>query len=1348
LKANIINKKGIIKLAQQNNIVKRQGCTEHKIIINYGKQVTQSQFEIFDLFDDVHCVIGMNLLSKIGITIGNIVTDWSDQIGYEIPEVDPSPYKPNETPFGTPEQRSAMLKQLESSIEANKNISPKAYCTIPDSEIRLPIRTDTQVNTHRRQFPIAEALRPIVQAQVDKWRDNGIIKPAKPGTPHNSPIFLVRKKNPQGEYAGDYRVVIDCRLINAALDPARIERFPLPLISELHKKMSKHSLFTVVDLSQCFHSFKIKRESRPYLTFTDMNGFTWSFAHCPFGITMISSVCQRILSILFEDLKDMVTHFIDDVTIHTENDLQKHTEVVKMVLDRLTKVNLRVNTEKMHFAQKSIFILGFCMSEKGLALDPRKVSNILDWTPTVANTRELSSRLGLINFFRSHLPNLSTLTAPLDKLRNSKNLKADWTQEHSNIMIKLQQLLVSAPILSTPNLKYDMCLVTDSSAFGIGAALYQVINNRVYYLGFIARRLAPSETRWGSSKRELAAVAYAFQRFHQWLYGRRFHLFVDNTGLLYLHSKEKINRMVENFYDTIFRMDFDITYCMGMKNILADQLSRIFWPDSLVEGGNKQPLLIHAKQNLENKNNEEAERNEKQKRKAKKISNPSSKKQKHTIESMESHIHAQGQLNNEHKQQQKDTQNNYLQKGKEKTIKQMTKKKPKEHKYIFSACGKVTLKEWTVKDIVKDKETTNTEETLNLNNTNGTLRNELNKESSTTAIKKLPEMDRLINGITRKEFRELIDKLGHHNHLEEINYTEGSTKTDTQTNPTQVVNMHEVNKNNETNAPHKIDGKHDTGLTENSIHNIPHKKPSYAENLYNPDLDNYPDLELDDHQLNINTQNILDINEAISSSSSSNYSSTTTSNHNMYICASRLDTYQTPKNEEEKQDILEKSHLLGHFGIHAMESVIHQDLNYHWKGMREDITNYIRKCHKCQKFNLAKHVYHPPKQETPEGIFDHIVFDLGTFDCTTPRGNNFMLVVMDLFSRFIILRAIPDKTAVTIAKELVSIFSLFGYPRIVGHDNGREFTSILLENILKHAGVENRASLPFSPQGNGCCEAAVKTSKTIIMKMLEGRREDWDLYIDGTALCLNIHRTRLHGMRPFTVMFHREPNEFKDYTHLTPVLPEQDIDVEAFKQKLDMIDRIIVPAIRDQIMKTQKKDSTYFRKRHRILENPYPIGATVMIKNIENKNNKTDPNYEGPFYIHGHTRNGSYILVDKTNTFLARDVPTQQLKLVSTDKINQTDDKNVYEVEAILKHKGSAPNYQYLTRWKSYDADHDTWEPSNSFDSIEPIKAYWNRFNAANPNAKHTVAPRALRTRRIPTREDRSRNRRARFEAP
>ncbi|CEP19913.1 hypothetical protein [Parasitella parasitica] len=271
---------------------------------------------------------------------------------------------------------------------------------------------------------------------------------------------------------------------------------------------------------------------------------------------------------------------------------------------------------------------------------------------------------------------------------------------------------------------------------------------------------------------------------------------------------------------------------------------------------------------------------------------------------------------------------------------------------------------------------------------------------------------------------------------------------------------------------------------------------------------------------------------------------------------------------------------------------------------------------------------------------------------------------MDLFSRFIILRAIPDKLATTVAKELVSILSLFGYSKVIKHDKGKEFSNQLLKSLAVHAGVEQAVSLPFNPLGNSNAEAAVKSAKGLIIKILEGRA---DLYLDGTAYCLNLHKSRLHGMMPFVVVFARLPNELKDYSQIEAVLPEQEIDYQ-----------------------NKRADNAYFRKRHKILEKPFPIGSPVMIKNVE-KNKKTDPNYGGPYSVYGYTKNGSYILQSKSDAFLSRDVPKSHIKLISEDGIRPEEKNHVDEVLSILKHRGEEPNHEYLVRWKGFDSSYDMY---------------------------------------------------------
>ncbi|SAM07861.1 hypothetical protein [Absidia glauca] len=143
------------------------------------------------------------------------------------------------------------------------------------------------------------------------------------------------------------------------------------------------------------------------------------FKGCPFGLKPISSKFQRVMTNLFsqEPFNTFVATFIDDIVIFSKT-MDEHRTHVHMVIDELTKIKLILNPKKCHFAQKTIYLLGFCVSANGeKSLDPRKVTNTQDW-PIPKTGKDIQRFLGLINYFRDFIPLISTLTAPLDALRS------------------------------------------------------------------------------------------------------------------------------------------------------------------------------------------------------------------------------------------------------------------------------------------------------------------------------------------------------------------------------------------------------------------------------------------------------------------------------------------------------------------------------------------------------------------------------------------------------------------------------------------------------------------------------------------------------------------------------------------------------------------------------------------------------------------------------------------------------------------------------------------------------------------------------------------------------------------
>lgn len=270
--------------------------------------------------------------------------------------------------------------------------------------------------------------------------------------------------------------------------------FQLPLIRDVFEKVGQANVFTTLDITQAFHRLPIHEPDQIKTSFPPVDGKSYMFIGCPFGIKTTSSKFQRVMNVLFNDLT-YVTTFVDDIVIFSRN-LDEHEKHVITVIERLTKVNLVLNPRKCFIGMRSIYLLGFCISEGGrTSLDPRKVANVQDW-PTPKTGKDIERFLGIINYFRNHIPNASSLTAPLDRLRKGSDLKAVWTKELQAAFDRLKEALQRSPVLHQPDMSQPFCVATDASSSGIGAMLYQVRNGKKCYIAFMARSLTKAEKNY------------------------------------------------------------------------------------------------------------------------------------------------------------------------------------------------------------------------------------------------------------------------------------------------------------------------------------------------------------------------------------------------------------------------------------------------------------------------------------------------------------------------------------------------------------------------------------------------------------------------------------------------------------------------------------------------------------------------------------------------------------------------------------------------------------------------------------------------------------------------------------
>jgi transposase InsO family protein len=404
--------------------------------------------------------------------------------------------------------------------------------------------------------------------------------------------------------------------------------------------------------------------------------------------------------------------------------------------------------------------------------------------------------------------------------------------------------------------------------------------------------------------------------------------------------------------------------------------------------------------------------------------------------------------------------------------------------------------------------------------------------------------------------------------------------------------------------------------------------------------------------------------------------------------------------EEEKRELLQTEHFLGHVHHDTLFKKLFNQ-GYGWKGMRKDCIDFCAACPECLRVNVAKYGYHPLTPIHASLPFDHLAIDLIGPLPTTKDDFSLILIVIDVFTRFVLLRPLKDKRAVSIATELFKIFVDFGHPRIIQSDNGLEFVNNIIASVMKLYAIDKRVTVPYHPRANGIVERSVRTTLALIKKSIQGEGTDWKRVLPSVQLMVNNRIASIHGSTPFSVMFARKLNPFRDFEDTENLAT---ISEEAISKRLSEITSIIFPTIDSKMRENLNKIKGKWDQKpnHNV---DFAPGTVVMLRNPV-RSNKLDADFLGPFKILRKTRGGSYVLADACGTLLGKNVAPSQLKLVTPTALDSR-----FYVDTIVDHKTSETDGQmwYRVRWLGFPPESDTWEPVHHFDDPATIREYWKR---------------------------------------
>ena len=222
---------------------------------------------------------------------------------------------------------------------------------------------------------------------------------------------------------------------------------------------------------------------------------------------------------------------------------------------------------------------------------------------------------------------------------------------------------------------------------------------------------------------------------------------------------------------------------------------------------------------------------------------------------------------------------------------------------------------------------------------------------------------------------------------------------------------------------------------------------------------------------------------------------------------------------------------LGHYnemGGHMGATKTHAKAKrfYYWSGMFDWICALTADCLTCQN-NKPKPKH---RNEVPLEVWQNETVPFRTIhiDHKGPihpisASNVHCLLIVDAFSRFLMVYPVRNKTALATITAVEKWFRFFGIPQSIIHDRGTAFINTELINWTKELGITLRPRTVYSHWTNGKIETQNQHIARYWRNFLNDAGNNWSSLAPKFALAHNTSVNSTTGKTPYENVFGTKP---------------------------------------------------------------------------------------------------------------------------------------------------------------------------------------------------------------------------------